>query len=143
MDLNKVFQPRPEDVIEKWVVVDAANQVVGRLATQIANLIRGKHTVCVMPHVKTGVRVVVVNAEKIIMTGNKMTEKEYWHYTGWRGNKKNYTSKDLFNKNPEHILYHAVKGMMRKCRMDNQLLDSHLKVYKGSTHPHAAQITAA
>lgn len=140
MNLNKVFQPRPEDILEQWVVLDAAGQIAGRLATKIANLIRGKNTLCTMPHVKTGARVIVINAEKVIMTGSKMEDKEYWHYTGWRGNKKNYTAKEVYKKNPEHIIYHAVKGMMRNCKMDNQILDSHLKIYVGDKHPHMAQI---
>lgn len=140
MNLNKVFQPRPEDILENWIVLDGAGQIVGRLATKIANLIRGKHTVCNIAHVKTGARVILINADKVIMTGDKMQNKEYWHYTGWRGNKKNYTAKELYKKNPEHIIYHAVKGMMRNCKMDNQILDSYLKIYVGSNHPHQAQV---
>lgn len=140
VNLNKVFQPRAEDIIEQWIVLDAAGKIVGRLATEIANLIRGKKTVLMTPHIKTGARVIVINAEKVTFTGNKTEEKGYWHYTGWRGNKKEYTAKEVFKKNPEHIIYHAVKGMMRNCKLDSQILDSHLKIYVGAEHPHQAQI---
>lgn len=140
LNLNKVFQPRQEDIIEQWVVIDGAGQVVGRLATQIANMIRGKDSVLFTPHVKTGVRVILINTKKVIFTGNKSTEKEYWHYTGWRGNKKEYTAQDLFRKNPEKIMYQAVKGMMRNCKLDNQILETHLKIYRDEKHPHQAQV---
>lgn len=140
VNLNKAFAPRPEDIQEQWIVLDAENKIVGRLATQIANLIRGKNTVLTTPYVKTGARVIVINAEKVIFTGNKGQEKEYWHYTGWRGNKKEYTAKEVYKKNPEYILYHAVKGMVRNCKLDSQILESHLKIYKGPNHPHQAQI---
>ncbi len=140
MNLNKVFQPRPEDVQERWVVVDATDKVVGRLSTEIAVLMSGKNNVYHIPHVKTGVRVIVINASKVIMTGNKMQEKEYWHVTGYTGNKKTYTAKDLFKNKPEEIIYRAVKGMVSKSKKGRQLLDSHLKIYAGSNHPHQAQI---
>lgn len=140
MNLNKVFQPRPEDVQERWVVVDAKNKRVGRLSTEIASKILGKDNVFRMPHVKTGVRVIVVNSDQVIMTGNKMEKKEYWHVTGYTGNKKNYFAKDLYKKDSTEIIYRAVKGMLSKSKMGRQLLDSHLKIYAGENHPHQAQI---
>jgi large subunit ribosomal protein L13 len=140
INLNKIFLPRPEDIQEQWIVIDGAGQIVGRLATKIASIMRGKNTVITTPHVKTGTRVILINAEKVVFTGNKQEEKEYWEYTGWRGNKKEFTSKDLFKKNPEKIMYRAVKGMLRNCKLDSQLLESHLKIYKGENHPHKAQV---
>lgn len=140
INLNKIFLPRPEDILEQWIVIDGAGEIVGRLATKIACLMRGKNTVITTPHVKTGVRVILINAEKVIFTGNKQEEKEYWSYSGWTGNKKEFTSKDLFKKHPEKIMYRAVKGMLRNCKLDSQLLDTHLKIYKGDKHPHAAQV---
>ena len=82
-------------MLEQWVVIDGAGEIVGRLATKIACLMRGKNTVITPPNVKTGVRVILINAEKVIFTGNKQEEKEYWSYSGWTGNKKEFTSKDL------------------------------------------------
>lgn len=140
MDLNKAYLPRVEDVKERWEVIDAAGQTVGRLATQVAKIARGKNLVISTPHVKTGPRIIIINADKVVFTGNKMEEKSYWRYTGYRGNRKVFTSKELIMEgNSKYILEHAIKGMMRKCKLENQIFDDIL-IYEGTNHPHKAQI---
>jgi large subunit ribosomal protein L13 len=140
MNLNKAFEPRKEDIIEKWVVVDASKKILGRLATEVADILRGKNLPIFTPHIKTGARVVIVNASKIVMTGKKVDNKEYWKYTGWTGNKKTYSAKNKLETDPAFILHKAIKGMLRKCSLDNQILKNNLKIYSGATHPHKAQV---
>jgi large subunit ribosomal protein L13 len=140
-NLNKAFLPRPEDIKEHWELIDATGKTVGRLATEIANKVRGKNLIISTPNVKTGAKVVVINAEKVVFTGNKIDTKEYWEFTGYIGNRKEFTPKDLIKKGKaEYILEHAVKGMLRNCKMDKQLFKSHVYIYKGTEHPHKAQI---
>lgn len=139
INLNKVFLPNEAQIEEKWVVIDATGKIVGRLASEIVKIIRGSDQEIYTPSVKTGKRVIVINAEKIVLTGNKMTEKPYRKYTRYVGNAKNFTSKDVFEKNPEYILEHAVKGMLKKNKLENQLFKTHIKIYSGNTHKHKAQ----
>ena len=122
----------------KWVLVDAENQVLGRLAGQIAMRLRGKHLPTFTPHVDTGDFVVVLNAEKIVLTGKKMEKKEYYRYTGYMGGVRVETARDLNRDNPEKIIRMAVWGMLPKNRLGRKLIKK-LKVYRGTEHPHEAQ----
>lgn len=126
------------DIERKWYVVDATDQVLGRLATRIALYLRGKHKAQFTPNVDTGDFVIVVNAEKIKLTGNKLEEKTYYHHTGYPGGIKSETAKKRLETKPELIITNAVKGMLPKNRLGRTLVKK-LKVYAGSEHPHVAQ----
>ena len=137
----KTFLVKKEAVQPKWFVVDAKDQVLGRLAVRIANTLRGRHKPTYTPNVDTGDFVVVVNAEKVKLTGNKETQKEYMSYSGWKGGERYRSVEEVRTKHPERLIEHAVKGMIPKNRLGRQLLTK-LKVYAGPTHPHAAQLAA-
>lgn len=122
----------------KWILVDAENQVLGRLATQIAVRLRGKHLPKFTPHVDVGDFVVVVNAEKVRLTGNKWDQKMYYRYSGYMGGMKTQTARKLNQDNPEKMIRLAVWGMLPKNRLGRKLIKK-LKVYKGTEHPHEAQ----
>ncbi|MCZ6677253.1 MAG: 50S ribosomal protein L13 [Candidatus Poribacteria bacterium] len=122
----------------KWYVVDANEKVLGRLATQIAMVLRGKHRPTFTPHTDMGYRVAVINAEKVIVTGNKATQKTYFRYSGYPGGGKFRTFEEQMQKKPEEILRHAVKGMLPKNRLGRKLIKK-LKIYTGPNHPHQAQ----
>jgi large subunit ribosomal protein L13 len=128
----------PTNTDPRWVVVDAAGMTLGRLATQIATLIRGKHKPDYTPHLGNGDFVIVVNAEKVVLTGGKMSGKVYTRYSGFPGGLKLETAGDAVAKHPERVIEHAVFGMLPKGRL-GRALHTHLKVYKGENHPHAAQ----
>ncbi len=134
----KTFMAKKGEIERKWYVVDASDKIVGRLATKIATILRGKHKPVYTPHVDTGDFVVVVNAEKIKFTGNKLDQKMYYRHTGYIGGLKERTAKEMLEKNPEEIIRHAVKGMLPKGRLGRKLLKK-LKIYRGSNHPHEAQ----
>ncbi len=138
-DMNKTFFLRKEDQKPRWRVVDAKNQVVGRLATSIAVALRGKDRPQFTSHADAGDYVVVINADKIVFTGNKMTQKIYERYTGYIGNKKKLTAEQVMEKHPERIIQLAVRGMLPKNRLSRQLMRK-LRVYAGAEHPHQAQI---
>ncbi|HUT12568.1 MAG TPA: 50S ribosomal protein L13 [Thermoguttaceae bacterium] len=133
----KTYMARREDVEPKWWVVDAADKVVGRLASDIAMLLMGKHKPTYTPHVDTGDFVIVVNAEKVVFTGNKWDTKQYTWYTGYPGLKSETAGKRLERK-PEMILSEAVRRMLPKNKLARQMLKK-LKIYIGSQHPHQAQ----
>jgi large subunit ribosomal protein L13 len=122
----------------KWIVVDAENQVLGRLASQVATRIRGKHMPTFSPHVDVGEFVVVVNAEKVKLTGDKWNKKTYYRYSGYMGGLKSTTARKLVQEKPEHMIRLAVWGMLPKNRLGRKLIRK-LKVYTGSEHPHEAQ----
>ena len=122
----------------QWWIVDASGKTLGKIATRIATVLRGKHKVIYAPHVDTGDFVVVVNADKVDVTGNKATDKMYYHHTGYPGGLKEYRLKDLRARKPEAIIQRAVKGMMAKNALNRHML-SRLKVYTGAEHPHQAQ----
>jgi len=122
----------------KWHVIDADGVVLGRLAAQVANILRGKNKPVFTPHLDAGDFVVVVNAEKVRVTGKKETQKEYMTYSGWKGGEKYTSVSDLRAKHPEMLIHRAVRGMIPKNRLGRVLLTK-LKVYKGDKHPHAAQ----
>lgn len=125
----------------KWHIIDADGAVLGRLAVQVANILRGKDTPVYTPHLDAGGFVVVINAEKVRVTGKKETEKTFMSYSGWKGGEKYRTVAQVRAKQPEKLITHAVKGMIPKNRLGDQLLTK-LKVYKGPNHPHGAQMPA-
>ena len=126
------------EVVRDWYVVDAQNQTLGRLASSIAHILRGKNKVNFTHHLDMSDFIVVVNAEKIVLTGNKKNLKEYWRHTGYPGGQKSVSYKKMLEERPEQIIRNAVKGMLPHNKLGRKLL-SHLKVYSGSTHPHKAQ----
>lgn len=140
MDANsfKTYSAKPTDVERDWYVVDAENQVVGRIATQIAAVLRGKHKPQFTPHIDTGDFVVVVNADKARFTGKKETEKEYFRYSGYPGGVTLRTPAEMRVKKPTFIMENAVKGMLPKGPLGRQMIKK-LKVYAGPDHPHDAQ----
>lgn len=139
MAFNKAFFLRKEDRDPQWVVLDAEGQVLGRLATQIADILRGKNKPTYTPHADAGDYVVVINVDKIVMTGNKMRDKIYAHYTGWIGGYKERTASEINAKHPTMLLELAVKRMMPKNNLSDQQLKK-LKIYVGAEHPHTAQV---
>jgi large subunit ribosomal protein L13 len=130
---------KPAEIVRRWYVVDATDQVLGRLATRLASMLRGKHKAIYTPHADTGDFVVVVNAERVRLTGNKREAKTYVRHTGWPGGLKTTTAaKILGGPHPERVLEEAVKGMLPKNHLGKRMF-SKLKVYAGPEHPHAAQ----
>lgn len=134
----KTFSAKPDDVRRDWYVVDATNKTLGRLATEIARRLRGKHKPVYTPHVDTGDYIVVVNAEKIRVTGNKMKDKMYHRYTGYVGNLKSMSLEKLMSETPERAIQYAVKGMMPRNPLGRKML-SKLRVFVGPEHTHEAQ----
>ncbi|SIO35536.1 50S ribosomal protein L13 [Halodesulfovibrio marinisediminis] len=134
----KTFSPKPEDITREWFVVDAEDQILGRLATQIAHRLRGKHKPEFAPHVDNGDFIVVVNCEKIKVTGKKMEDKMYYRHTGFPGGLKEANLETMLEKKPEDVIRKAVQGMLPKNRLGRALMKK-LKVYVGTEHPHAAQ----
>ncbi len=139
MDMNRTFFLRKEDSKPRWRLIDASGKVVGRLATEIADALRGKDRPQYTPHSDAGDYVVVINAKKLVFTGNKMEQKVYERYTGYIGNKKFLSAKQMMEKQPERILELAVKGMLPKNTLARQLIRK-LRVYPGPQHPHSAQL---
>ena len=134
----KTVSAKKESISREWYVVDATDKTLGRLSTAIANRLRGKHKPEYTPHVDTGDYIVVVNAEKVRVTGNKTTDKIYHHHTGYPGGIKSITFDKLIDKAPEQVIEKAVKGMMPKNKLSRSMLNK-LKIYAGSAHPHSAQ----
>ena len=126
------------EITRDWYIVDAEGQTLGRLASKIAQIIRGKSKPAFTPHMDMGDFVVVINAEKVKVTGNKEDDKKYWHHTGFPGGQKESNLKRMRLEHPDRIITNAVKGMLPHNRLGRQL-NTHLKVYSGSEHPHAAQ----
>ncbi len=140
MDFNKAFFLKVEDQKPRWRVIDAEGQIVGRLATRIADALRGKDRPQFTPHGDAGDYVVVINADKVVFSGKKMKQKIYQRYTGWMGNKKEFTAEQVMEKHPERIIELAVRGMLPKNKLARQI-HKKLRVYAGPEHPHVAQIT--
>jgi len=138
MDMNRTFFLRKEDCKPKWHVIDATDQVLGRLATKVADILRGKNKPEYTSHVDCGDYVVIVNCEKIKLTGKKWTDKIYKSYSGWRGGLKTRTALEVLEKHPTQIIKLAVKRMLPKNRLSSQVIKK-LKIYVGDEHPHAAQ----
>jgi large subunit ribosomal protein L13 len=123
---------------KEWILVDASNEVVGRLASKIAYMLRGKHKPSFTPHVDCGDNIVIINAEKVRFTGNKTNDKEYVRYTGYPGGQRFATPKELLRRKPTEILHHAIHGMVPKNRLGRQVM-TNVFIYAGSEHPHEGQ----
>ena len=134
----KTFSAKPAEVRRDWYVVDATNKTLGRLSTEIAARLRGKHKPEYTPHVDTGDYIVVVNAEKVRVTGNKLNDKMYHHHTGYIGNLKTVPLNKMLATHPERVIENAVKGMLPKGPLGRKML-SKLRVFSGPEHSHAAQ----
>ncbi|MGB5490319.1 MAG: 50S ribosomal protein L13 [Woeseiaceae bacterium] len=134
----KTFSAKPAEVRRDWYVVDATGKTLGRLSTEIARRLRGKHKPEYTPHVDTGDYIVVVNAEKVRVTGNKLKDKIYYHHTGYIGNLKSASLEKMLDEKPERVLQFAVKGMLPRGSLGRQML-SKLRIFAGPSHSHAAQ----
>ncbi|HJU03669.1 MAG TPA: 50S ribosomal protein L13 [Nitrospiraceae bacterium] len=132
------YLAKPAEVVRKWYLIDADGKTLGRLAARVAILLRGKHKPTFTPHVDTGDHVVIINAEKVHLTGDKMESKTYTHHTGYPGGLKTITAKHLHAKRPTELLTKAIKGMLPKNTLGKQMARK-LKVYAGTEHPHQAQ----
>ena len=137
--MNKSFFLKKEDRAPRWRVIDGSGKILGRLATQIAEVLRGKDKPEYTPHTDSGDYVVITNCEKIVLTGNKFEDKIYVTYSGWMGGKKERTAKEVFKKDPTKLIKLAVKRMLPKNRLNREIFKK-LKVYVGDQHPHLAQI---
>lgn len=134
----KTFLPKQAQDQRRWHIIDANDAVLGRVAVQVADILRGKNKPIYTPHLDAGDFVVVINASKVRLTGNKENAKHYMSYSGWKGGEKYRSVAQVRAKQPEELIHHAVKGMIPKNRLGRQLLTK-LKVYAGAEHPHAAQ----
>lgn len=134
----KSFIAKPNEIERKWYVIDADGKTLGRLSTEIASILRGKHKPIFTPHVDTGDYVIVINAEKVVLTGKKLEQKAYRYHTGYPGGLKEVPYSKLIEKNPEKIISLAVKGVLPKNSLGRSMFKK-LKVYKGSEHKHEAQ----
>lgn len=134
----KTFSPTPADINREWFIVDATDQVLGRLATQIAHRLRGKHKPEFAPHMDNGDFIIVTNCEKIKVTGNKLAQKMYYNHSGYVGGLRETSLEKMLERKPEEVLMHAVRGMLPRNRLGRAMLTK-LKVYSGSEHPHEAQ----
>lgn len=129
---------KPKDIQKDWYLIDASGKTLGRLATAVARILRGKHKPEFTPHLDTGDYVIIINAEKIHVTGKKVTDKKYYHHSGYIGGIKSTTFDKLLQKKPSKILEEAIKGMLPKGPLGRKVF-SNLKIYKGKEHPHTAQ----
>jgi len=134
----KTYSAKAGDIKKKWVLVDAEGHPLGRVATKVATYLRGKHKPEFTPHMDTGDNVVVINAAKVVLTGNKMQQKEYFNYTGYPGSEKFIPAEDLLEKKPTFLVTNAVKGMLPKNKLANKLM-TNLRVYAGPVHEQEAQ----
>ena len=135
----KTFSLRKEDVERRWWLVDAADKPLGRLASRIAQILRGKHKPTFTPHVNSGDFVIVINAEKVLLTGRKTEQKRYFRHTGYMGHERFTPVSKLTAKFPERVIEKAVYGMLPKTALGRQILRRKLRVYSGAEHPHVAQ----
>ncbi|MBK9255320.1 MAG: 50S ribosomal protein L13 [Saprospiraceae bacterium] len=134
----KTISANNATVVQKWYVVDAEGEIVGRLATRIASVLRGKHKPDFTPHVDNGDYVIILNAGKIRFTGNKTDDKEYQTYSGYPGGQKRRTAQEMLDKRPNMVMELAVRGMLPKTKLGRSMIKK-LFIYEGATHPHAAQ----
>lgn len=134
----KTFTPRPGEIQQNWYVIDAENKTLGRLSTQVASILRGKNKPYFSPNIDTGDYIVIINAEKVNLTGSKALQKVYQNFSGYPSGLKETSFKRMIVKKPEEIIIHSVKGMLPKNALGRQMLTK-LKVYAGSEHPHTAQ----
>ncbi|MBS3805974.1 MAG: 50S ribosomal protein L13 [Bacteroidales bacterium] len=140
MDTNsyKTISVRKEDVQKDWVLVDAKNETLGRMASKVAKMLRGKHKPNYTPHVDGGDKVIIINARHVRLTGKKWTDKEYVHFSGYPGGKRTRNVKELMEKTPEKVVEKAIHGMIPKNRL-GQVVKNNLFIYPGEEHPHEAQ----
>lgn len=136
--MRTTYMAKPQEVERKWYVIDAKDKILGRLATEAARILRGKHKPQFTPHVDVGDFVIIINADKVKLTGNKMLNKKYYRHTGFPGGLKTISYKEFIQKSPEKVIHKAVKGMLPHNRLGSSLAKK-LKVYSGSEHPHQAQ----
>ena len=134
----KTISANKETVQKEWFVIDAENEILGRLASKVAIILRGKHKPSFTPHVDCGDNIIIINAEKVKLTGNKMTQRQYVRHSGYPGGQRFTTPAELMEKHPERLIEKAVKGMLPKNRLGRQIYKN-LKVYVGSEHNHEAQ----
>ncbi len=134
----KTYWAKPDEIEKKWFVVDADNKILGRLATEVATILMGKHKPTYTPSIDTGDFIVVVNAEKFAVTGKKMDDKMYYRHSGYLGGLKDRTLKEQLEKKPEEVIRMAVRRMLPKTKMGRAMIKK-LKIYTGAEHPHAAQ----
>jgi large subunit ribosomal protein L13 len=139
IDMNKAFYLRKEDAKPQWRLIDAQGQILGRLATELATILRGKDKAIYTPHTMSGDYIVIINADKVVLTGKKMEQKEYIRYSGWIGGKKTEIAKDIMAKHPDRILELAVKRMLPRNKLSDEAM-RRLLIYAGNEHPHKAQI---
>lgn len=132
------YMAKAADIQRKWYVIDAAGKPLGRVATEAARILRGKHKPVYTPHVDTGDHVIVINADKVVLTGNKLDQKAYYHHSGYPGGLKRTIYRRLMEKKPEFVIEKAVRGMLPKNRLGRAMFRK-LKVYQGGEHPHASQ----
>jgi large subunit ribosomal protein L13 len=137
-DFMKTYSAKPGEVKQGWYVIDLEGQHLGRAAAAVASILRGKHRPTYTPHVDTGEFVIAINADKLVLTGNKASKKHYYHHTGYTGGIKDITAGKLLASKPEDLFKTAVKGMLPKNSLGRDMLGK-LKIYAGSEHPHAAQ----
>jgi len=135
----KTYYPKQDEINKKWYVVDAENVVLGRLASQIATILRGKHKPTFTPHMDTGDFVIVVNAEKVRLSGKKSEMKQYFSHSGYIGHEKFTSFKEVLAKHPDRILKNAVRGMLPHNKLGKKIFNN-LKIYAGPDHPHQAQV---
>lgn len=134
----KTYYAKPGDIEREWLLIDATDQVLGRVATKAATILKGKNKPQYTPHIDTGDFVIIINADKIKVTGKKATDKVYYHHTGYPGGLKSETFEEAMAKHPERVIEHAVKGMLPKNTL-GRAMGKKLKVYAGPEHPHEAQ----
>ena len=137
-EIQKTFSIKASQIEKKWYLIDAEGKVLGRLASEIAKILRGKNKPVFTPHMDMGDNIIVINADKVVLSGNKENEKSYFKHTQYPGGKKFINIKKYRKNKPEFIIEHAVKGMLPKNRLGRRIFKN-LKVYSGSTHPHEAQ----
>lgn len=135
----KTYTPKPAEIQRRWWLVDAEDKVLGRLASEVAKILRGKHKPMFTPHLDTGDYVIVVNADKVRLTGNKAETKTYFRHTGYMGHEKHIPFRRMFEEHPERVVELAVKGMLPKNNL-GRLMRKKLKIYAGGEHPHEAQL---
>ncbi|MTI86560.1 MAG: 50S ribosomal protein L13 [Balneolaceae bacterium] len=134
----KTYSAKPADIEKKWVIIDAEDQPLGRLSTVVATILRGKNKPTFTPHMDTGDNVIVINAEKVKLTGKKMTDKQYFRHTYYPGGERFVSAEEMLAKKPTSLVTKAVKGMLPKNKLSNKLM-TNLRVYAGPVHPHSAQ----
>ncbi len=137
--MRSTYTATPKDIQHDWYIVDADGMVLGRLATEVAKVIRGKHKAMYTPHMDTGDNVIVINASKVKVTGRKAEQKTYFNYSGYMGHEKHVPFASMLAKHPERVIEKAVHGMLPKTALGRQKLRIKLRVYAGAEHPHVAQ----